>query len=81
MPGKGNSFRLRTNLRWMVLVIVGVLFGPGSSEAATNKKPTDLWWSLNPVSRPPVPEGDAAVTNPIDRFLNIELRARGLKDE
>ena len=63
----------------MALITAGVLFGLGSSQAATNKEPTELWWSLKPVSGPPVPEGDAAVTNPIDRFLNSELRAKGLK--
>ena len=69
------------NMRWMVLIMAGVVFvfGLGSSQAVTNEAPTERWWSLRSVSRPPVPPGDAAVTNPIDRFLNAELRAKGLK--
>jgi len=45
----------------------------------TNKaKPKDeFWWSLKPVVRPPLPEGPES--HPIDRFINAELRARGLK--
>jgi hypothetical protein len=73
-----NKNRLRLKFPWTILFTVGVLFVAGSSQAGTNKEPAELWWSLKPVSRPPVPEGDAS-TNPIDRFLNAELRARGLK--
>ena len=63
----------------MVLILAMMVHGLGLSQAATNKEPTELSWSLKPVSCPPVPEGDAAVTNPIDRFLQAELRARGLR--
>ncbi len=35
------------------------------------------WWSLQPVARPAVPEGPEA--NPLDRFLNAEIKSRGLK--
>ena len=35
------------------------------------------WWSLHPVAKPQIPEG--AATGEIDRFINAEQRARGLK--
>jgi len=76
---KEKLFQLRMNLRWVVLITASVISGPGPSLAATNKQSTELWWSLQPVSCPSVPEGDAAVTNAIDRFLNAERRAKGLK--
>ncbi|WP_165066340.1 DUF1553 domain-containing protein [Paludisphaera rhizosphaerae] len=42
------------------------------------------WWSLRPLSRPPVPSptdvADApAVRNPIDAFLRVKLREKGLR--
>ena len=33
---KTKPFRLRMNMRWMVLIMAGVVFGLGSSQAATN---------------------------------------------
>ena len=36
-----------------------------------------VWWSLKPVVRPEVPEGPEA--HPIDRFINAEIRHRGLQ--
>ena len=67
-------------LHWIILISAGVLLGFHSAQAATtNAEPARPWWSLQPVSRPSVPEGGATVTNPIDRFLNAELRAKGLK--
>ena len=75
-----KSFPPRVNIRWRMLLTVGLLLGPGSIlRAATPKEPAELWWSLKPVSRPAVPEGDAAVTHPIDRFLNADRRAAGLE--
>ena len=79
MLSRERVFRVCSNLRRIVLLTPALAFGISSSRAATNKVPTELWWSLKPVSCPTVPEGDAAVSNPIDRFLNAELRARGLK--
>jgi Protein of unknown function (DUF1553)/Protein of unknown function (DUF1549) len=63
------------------MVLITALFGVGSgpSSAATNEASATLWWSLKPVSCPSVPPGDSAVTNPIDRFLDADRRARGLK--
>jgi len=43
----------------------------------SNEPKGELWWSLKPVVRAGLPEGPE--TNPIDRFLNAELRKRGLK--
>ncbi|WP_265594229.1 DUF1549 and DUF1553 domain-containing protein [Haloferula sp. BvORR071] len=44
--------------------------------AVISKEPM---WSLVPVGHPAVPEGDADVANPIDRFLEVERAAKGLK--
>lgn len=79
MPSKENAFRVRRNLRWVFVIAALVVCGLGSAVAATDDEPAEVWWSLKPVSNPPVPEDDAAVTNPIDRFLDAERRARGLK--
>lgn len=78
------------NLSWWIVVAAAIaLFGGDAATAAlrpaarisTNRESQELWWSLKPVICPPVPEdglgGDA--TNPIDRFLNVERLARGLK--
>ncbi|MEK7953146.1 DUF1549 and DUF1553 domain-containing protein [Luteolibacter soli] len=51
-------------------VVVATLSPVVSSEGAL--------WSLVPVTRPAVPEGDAAMVNPIDRFLEAERAAKGL---
>ena len=47
------------------------------SDAATN----DLWWSLKPLERPPIPSlrSSTGQTNPIDRFLAAKLEANGLR--
>ncbi|OYP31641.1 PSD1 and planctomycete cytochrome C domain-containing protein [Rhodopirellula sp. MGV] len=34
------------------------------------------WWSLKPITSPPVPESDAA--NPVDAFINQALSSRGM---
>ena len=49
----------------------------GNAETQTNEAEGEVWWSLKPVVRPAVPDGPEA--NPIDRFINAELRNRGLK--
>jgi hypothetical protein len=36
-----------------------------------------MWWSLKPVVRPVVPEGKGS--NPVDRFIDAELKASGIK--
>jgi hypothetical protein len=42
-------------------------------------KPGRAWWALRPVERPAVPEGPTASANPIDAFVTVEHRAKGLK--
>jgi Protein of unknown function (DUF1553)/Protein of unknown function (DUF1549) len=48
-----------------------------NADTLTNKIKNADWWSLQPVVRPALPEGTEP--NPIDRFINVELRKRGLK--
>ncbi len=35
-------------------------------------------WAYRPLQRPPVPESETNDTNPIDRFIDHELQARGI---
>jgi hypothetical protein len=49
----------------------------GKAEPQTTEVEGEVWWSLKPVVRPAVPDGPEA--NPIDRFINAELKLRGLK--
>lgn len=60
-----------------MLAGMAVVTGAFHSAAAADQ-PGDLLWSLAPVNRPAVPEGDAAMTHPIDRFLEAERAAKGL---
>jgi uncharacterized protein DUF1553/uncharacterized protein DUF1549/F5/8 type C domain-containing protein len=38
----------------------------------------DTWWSLKPLTRPPVPETKTKPKNPIDAFIETGLEAKGL---
>src|SRR5262245_25722691 len=49
----------------------------GHADTQTNRARSETWWSLKPVVRPTLPEGPES--NPIDRFINAELKSRGLK--
>lgn len=62
-------------LVWAVCLWVSLAAVHGStpSRQTTNT----AWWSLQPVVRSALPEGPES--NPIDRFLNAELRRRGIK--
>jgi Protein of unknown function (DUF1553)/Protein of unknown function (DUF1549) len=60
---------------WTFLFCVSALAGGAATE--TNKSRGEAWWSLKPVVRPAVPEGPAS--NPVDRFIDAGLAARGLK--
>src|SRR5258705_6743569 len=62
-------------LLWMICLCVTILTGYGSTQ--TNKAKGEVWWSLKPVVRPALPDGPES--NPIDRFINAELKVRGLK--
>jgi hypothetical protein len=59
----------------MICLCASILTGRG--ETQTNKAKTGVWWSLQPVVRPALPDGPES--NPIDRFINSELRNRQLK--
>jgi len=50
----------------------------GALTASQDSESAELWWSLKPVVAPAVPEGDASVANPIDRFLDADRRSKGL---
>lgn len=60
----------------MALVLASTAAIAGSLPPAVFSK--EPLWSLAPVRRPAIPDGDAAITNPIDRFLEVERAARGL---
>jgi hypothetical protein len=47
------------------------------SAVRPKKRSGETWWSLKPVVRPVVPEGKGS--NPVDRFIDAELKARGIK--
>ena len=49
----------------------------GNGGTQTNSAESEVWWSLKPVVRPALSDGPES--NPIDRFINAELRNRGLK--
>src|SRR5258706_7277247 len=59
----------------MICLFASILTGNGGTQ--TNKVPGEVWWSLKPVVRLPLPDGPES--NPIDRFINVELNHRGLK--
>lgn len=56
----------------MFPVLAGIVVGVAPARAEDG----GTWWSLRPVVRPAVPEGEAV--NPIDRFLDAEMAVRGL---
>lgn len=68
---------------WLLISLLWLAAANGSGNAASNPKPPDdrdqggPWWSLQPVVCPAVPEGPEA--NPVDRFLNAEIKNRGLQ--
>ncbi|MDB6174407.1 MAG: hypothetical protein JWL59_3718 [Chthoniobacteraceae bacterium] len=68
----GRNFLIRgiSPLLWMICLCASVLTGHTQQE-------TKIWWSLKPVVPQAVPNGPES--NPIDRFINAELRSRGLK--
>ncbi|MES2440211.1 MAG: DUF1549 and DUF1553 domain-containing protein [Verrucomicrobiota bacterium] len=69
---KPASFRVKS--RRMTLLLAGAAAIVGSCQIGMAK---ELLWSLAPVTRPAVPEGELA--QPIDRFLEAERSAKGLK--
>jgi hypothetical protein len=61
-------------LFWAVCLCAVTL--TGSAATPTNKIKGKVWWALKPVVRPALPEGPEC--NPMDRFINAELRNRGI---
>ena len=64
-------------LLWMLCVLAPVSMGLAAMPQPKKKIGNTVWWSLKPVVRPEVPAGPEA--NPIDRFINAEIRHRGLQ--
>jgi hypothetical protein len=62
-------------LLWVICLCASIL--TGNAETQTNQAKDEVWWSLKPVVRPVLPEGPES--NPIDRFIDAELKNRGLK--
>ena len=52
---------------------MAIVYGGTHPKDSTNA----VWWSLKPVVRSALPEGSES--NPVDRFVNAELRHRGIK--
>ena len=63
--------------RMLLLAWLWAVATLGGGVARANSKTNEVWWSLKPVIRPALPEG--AESNPIDRFINAEIKARKLK--
>jgi hypothetical protein len=59
------------------MICLGASIGIANAETQTNKAKDEIGWSLKPVVRPALPDGSES--NPIDRFINAELRNRKLK--
>ena len=65
------------HLRWIGVICLCLSWSAGTASAHTHRVVGETWWSLKPVVRPVLPDGGEP--NPVDRFLNAELRNRGLK--
>ncbi|RYD17314.1 MAG: hypothetical protein EOP88_27230, partial [Verrucomicrobiaceae bacterium] len=70
-------FRARTR-RTGLMLACAVAFS-GVSRAVVSEESGELLWSLAPVIRPAVPEGNETLTNPIDRFLKVDRVAKGVQ--
>ena len=63
---------------WMICIWASTMAGSAQTSTTNSSKAKgENGWSLKPVVRPELPAGSE--TNPIDRFINGELRARGIK--
>ena len=60
----------------MLCVLASFSMGNAALPQPKKKVGTEVWWSLKPVVRPAVPDG--LESNPIDRFIQAEIRNRGL---
>jgi mono/diheme cytochrome c family protein len=70
MPPKGDRLTAAEVATLRAWVDQGATW-PDDGSAAAN--PAD-WWSLKPLTRPPVP----AARNPVDHFIQTKLREKGL---
>ena len=61
-------------LFWIICLSASI--SVGNADTQTNKAKDQVWWSLKPVVRPALPDGPEF--NPIDRFINAELKNRQL---
>src|SRR6478752_4381228 len=76
-----RSFKAITLIREK-LALLGVIclcasILSGNANTQTNEARADGLWSLKPVMRSALPKGTE--TNAIDRFINAELKERGIK--
>ena len=60
----------------MLCVLASFSMGNAALPQPKKKVGTEVWWSLKQVVRPAVPDGPES--NPIDRFIQAEIRNRGL---
>ena len=67
------------NARCFQRLCMLLLAATTSLTAAEYEPSNQPLWSLQPLTRPPLPESDADLTHPIDRFLEKEREARGLQ--
>ncbi|MBL9175075.1 MAG: DUF1553 domain-containing protein [Verrucomicrobiales bacterium] len=73
-----STFLIRV---WRVLAAGILLAGgllsaaPGSSEPRSS---TNLWWSLQPLRRPPIPKTSRGTRNPVDAFVQAGLDSAGI---
>ncbi len=62
-------------LLWIACLCAAALPAHGGTHPGEDA--SEVWWSLKPVVRAALPDGPEA--NPIDRFVDAELKRRGLK--
>ncbi len=72
-----QALRTRTLVRLLWLIGLGGMTMSPSVASPTPPATNEVWWSLKPVVRPPLPDGPAQ--HPIDRFIDSELRLRELR--
>src|SRR5262245_35685934 len=65
-----------------LLTVALALLSAGLAWPGAGKGKGEVWWSLRPVVKPPLPEVSGAHAdwprNPIDRFILAQLRQKGL---
>jgi hypothetical protein len=71
-----SGARKKMSVVALLHALIWISFSTIRIAAATN----ELWWSLKPIDRPPIPQvrSSSRQTNPIDQFLLAKLEANGL---